>query len=384
MWENLYACEYARLMRNHVFVYVLDRSDDPFLGIKNNIAQGGDPGSIIDIKLSPDEYACIRRVEYTWRRYVRFLYYRKIFLRLKKVIGDVLRRENDNIVYMSDEGIWGVFLNQTFRASAPPFVTVNVQHGFFELNQSGGKPGYKLRSMLNTILLPLLKGPAFGYGFGGSGFDIYLCYGADEEDWLRQLGHDQVYACPELIKWDFVQRYRSMEESSDMSRVVFILPALVPGASFGCGLPEFLQTITPLIEYLAIVHHCRVTIRMHPGGNAEKESAMILASPLVQYVEVDQERDIANTLASNPVVLSAHSTALFEAQVVGRCAIAVSSRCYDRPIHYLHRVVDLQESGWEEKLDTYLEQYTKKTAGRNLDEFESCDFLQILQRRLAE
>lgn len=365
----------------HIFVYVLDRADDPFAGIKSCLLNKEQNSSIIDIRLAPEDYECIHRVEYTWRRFVRFLYYGAVYRTLIKKIKGALSSQEENIVYMSDEGVWGVFLNRMCRNLEKDFLSVNVQHGFFDLSFSE-KP-YRLRRITNRFFYPFLKGPVYGYGFGGGNFDIYLCYGSSEVDYLKGMGHRDVFACPKLIKWKLIQTYMSMDVSKDISNIAFILPTAVPGSGFACSLSEFLHVIEPLVRYLITKHGCRVTLRKHPGGNAEQEDAAILSSPLAGLVEIDQEENIIYTFAKNPIIFSAHSTALFEAQLLGRCAIGVSTRCYGQPIHYLRRMIDLRQPDWKEKIDGYLARYGGDGNEGKMESSETCFFLEIIYRKLS-
>lgn len=372
-------------MTTHIFVYVVKRRDDPFLGIKYYISRKLSDNSIVDVRLSNSDYNLINDVEYSWRRYVRFLYYRNIFVRLQQLIEQAVVAKSDNFIYLSDEGLWGVFLNTYLKKSLPKFTSINVQHGYFGLSGNDPVSYYRHRKIINRLVYFFLRGPAFGYGFGGAEFDIYLCYGTAEAQWLRKVGNKKIHICLDLIKWGLIARYSTVSESNDTSNVVFMLPASVPGSAFSCNLEQFLDKVTPLVKYLKINFNSNITLRLHPGNDFRKDKIIIENSRIANIVSIDREEDIINTLACHPVVFSAHSTALFEAHVLGRCAIALSSSCYNRKISYLDRILYLDSEGWRDDLHRFIDSWDPRKPSERLDIEECCDLERILiDTRYAE
>lgn len=347
-------------MQKHIFIYVVKRSDDPFLGIKEKIINSNTTDIILDITLSDHEYELVRLVEYSWRRYVRLFFYKKIFKKIEIKLLSKSRNSDGVLIYLSDEGVWAEVVKKIAR-DIPYCKLINVQHGFFTLTEKDSYQESKLRKLLNKISCLVFKYPAYGFGFGGAKFDSYICYGEKEKNWLMMHGIQEVEVNPKLIKHEFIARFNSSKKiNTNEKRMVFLLPTTIPGSGF-CKLSTFLEQITPLIKFLSFYSERKVLLRLHPGGDTVVDKKDIASSSLKESIDIDKNKFLHETLADNPIVLSANSTALFEAHLVGRCAIAVATACYHDSIHYLDRKIDLREKHWKQSVLKHIEDWKVTT-----------------------
>ena len=203
----------------HVFIYPVQRPEDPFLGLKHLLSkQRLARHVIVEARLAPEENKLVRKVEYSRRRYARFLYYRPVFQKLEQLLGEALRRVDKDswtVLYLSDEGVWAQLLRD-FRKRFPDrkILSVNVQHGLAYPVPSKYKAA---RRAVNLLLRKTWGYPAFGMGsLGGAGsgtFDIYLAYDKKLCDFISDCTGDLVYACPSIIKYGLFQRFHAAANS---------------------------------------------------------------------------------------------------------------------------------------------------------------------------
>ncbi|MGA7802794.1 MAG: hypothetical protein WCC36_18500 [Gammaproteobacteria bacterium] len=335
----------------HIFLYLVENLEDPFEGLKYSLSDGGRAGEVmLDIRLSPDEYQLVRRVEYSGRKYIRTLYYQKLFKnlerRIKKAVASV-PREQTVFVYLSDEGVWAEFLRQVLSRAGRSVYTVNVQHGFFLLERQylEQKWSVALRTLINSIVTRLLGYPLLGLAFGRGRCDVYLCYGERERAFLLAEGNELVYAGARLIKHNFISRYEKARKECDgvpaKPALLIAMPACVPGTEFKCGLEQFINTIAPAVEYIEDILGWEIIMRFHPGRDAEECRTTLQRTRLKDRVEIDRARDVVDSMARCGAVMAAHSTVLFEASLLGKVPIAIRSDCFRRPLHYAHEAVDM-------------------------------------------
>ena len=90
----------------NVFIYVVRREDDPFYGFKDAMRRRD--VDYIDLIFSDETYDHIRDVEYTTKRYLMFLYYKKVYNELYSRLKELLISNGDEevFIYLADEGFW--------------------------------------------------------------------------------------------------------------------------------------------------------------------------------------------------------------------------------------------------------------------------------------
>lgn len=337
----------------HIFIYVVQRVDDPFEGVKIALSQDDCVSHrLLDMRLTESEYALVRRVEYSKQKYIRVIFYRRLYKALEaRLLAALEQSPADAVcVYLADEGVWAEWLRGVRRKHTGRIHTINIQHGLFLLERQYWETDFaaRVRAVVNGVSRLIWGYPLLGLAFGRGGFDVYLCYGESVKAFLQAQGNAHVYVCPLIIKAHMINRYaqawaRAGAQQTSKGGVLIPLPACVPGTEFACKLDEFLEVIRPLVEYCRRVRKLGVTIRFHPGREREACLSVLKASSLAALVEVDEHDDIVDSLVRSDFVVAVHSTVLFEAGVLGKVPVAVRSRCFDSPLPMPHECIDMRE-----------------------------------------
>jgi len=335
----------------HVFVHLVPRHDDPFDGIRKQLACAPERHAICELRLSSEAYECVRRVEYSFRRRWRFLYYTQVFRELETALEKALSSSQTAVVYLPEEGVWAEFLRSFRRRWPRAFLTVNVQHGFGYLVRPRGT---LVRRVVNAASSTLFGFPIFGMGsFGGVGagvFDVYLTYdGAAAAFVTRQIG-DLAFACPEVIKHAFLTRaHREREQArssgQDCEQVVFAMQPNT-GGMFNRIRFTSLQTmehLRPLARLLLERYRRRLKLRLHPGMDRERALQEFRRSGLAELADIDENRDLAATLARCSLVLSYDSTVLWEALLLGVTPVSVQGPCFRGDLGFPHEVLQIDD-----------------------------------------
>lgn len=336
----------------HVFVQVVERPEDPFGGVKSYLKEVQDgKHSIFELVLPDSYYETIRDVEYSGKKYFRFLFYKNIFRELNrslKQLLDSLGSDLLSVVYFSDEGVWSEFI-RLFRLkyTYPNIIYVNVQHGFEHLKRVKYK---SIRKLVNIVFYKLFGFPVYGMGcFGGSGsgvYDIYLTYDEKTASFIRRQTNDLSYPCPTLIKKNLIDRYASerkrlSEVQRKNIRALFALQPYVLGASLKCGPRGVFEELLPLAKLFFIVHKSKLILRIHPGMDKNSVIEIFNRSEISKYAEIDPEIDLVKSLAKVSVVLSYSSTVLWEALLLGLLPISVKGNCFEGDLEFQHETVHL-------------------------------------------
>ena len=199
----------------HIFVCVVRSSTDPFAGIKQALSE--EPGSrILEVSLTPAELDRVHRVEYSDRKYVRFIYYREIFAQFTKRLVAALDglQGEPAAVYFSDEGVWAVlWMRIRGRYRRGQVTAVNVQHGFAELRT---RPFLVARKIINYFATLITGYPFLGMGsLAGAGpeaFNVYVTYDQPTADFIRARSGSRALPCPRLIKAQLIEAYREQRQ----------------------------------------------------------------------------------------------------------------------------------------------------------------------------
>ena len=336
----------------HILIYVCSHQEDIFAGIRKNLNDSVDQRhECIDIYLEEEEYKYITNVEFTFRKYTRFLYYGKIFKKIEKSIRDVLRNhpgKQSVVFYLADEGVWAQLIRNLIERIVGPKTSllVNVQHGLDHME----RPKLVwLRRIFNLIAKKSFGYPIFGYGFGSGVCDLYLVYGDQEVEFLARNSAALGIPCPELIKYDLIKQHNRVKDLFTVEQDLILL-ALPPGRAdvrdqgWSCSLPEYLETISPVVKWIKENYGQRILARPHPGVRDEATIELIRRSPIGPFVEIDLEEKLMPVLARSAVVIASGSTVLFDAYCLGKVPIALDSYCFDDLLPFPHEVVEVHSN----------------------------------------
>jgi hypothetical protein len=348
----------------HVFIYVCPAQEDIFAGVRNGI-EGDSLNQHIskNLHLEDKEYDYITRVEFSIRRYARFLFYGPIFKKIEGLIIEILQTHGMDqpvVFYLADEGVWAELIRDIIKrhAHTRTSLLVNVQHGLMGL----GIPSLLwLRKSLNSIARLFSGYPIFGYGFGGGACDIHLVYGEKEVEFLKTRQIKLALSAPTLIKHDLRQQYQKTvnNQAVDPGLVLVVLPACVPGSDMRCNLPELLNTISPVVQWVEENTECQILVRPHPGRRDRDTINLINQSALGPFVEIDLEKQLISGLSRAAFVMGAQSTVLFDSLCLGKVPIEIRSDCFDEALPFPHEVIDVR-SAFADKLVHVLSSKTRE------------------------
>ena len=348
----------------HVFIYVCPAQEDIFAGVRNGI-EGDSLNQHIskNLHLEDKEYDYITRVEFSIRRYARFLFYGPIFKKIEGLIIEILQTHGMDqpvVFYLADEGVWAELIRDIIKrhAHTRTSLLVNVQHGLMGL----GIPSLLwLRKSLNSIARLFSGYPIFGYGFGGGACDIHLVYGEKEVEFLKTRQIKLALPAPTLIKHDLRQQYQKTvnNQAVDPGLVLVVLPACVPGSDMRCNLPELLNTISPVVQWVEENTECQILVRPHPGRRDRDTINLINQSALGPFVEIDLEKQLISGLSRAAFVMGAQSTVLFDSLCLGKVPIEIRSDCFDEALPFPHEVIDVR-SAFADKLVHVLSSKTRE------------------------
>lgn len=348
----------------HVFIYVCPAQEDIFAGVRNGI-EGDSLNQHIskNLHLEDKEYDYITRVEFSIRRYARFLFYGPIFKKIEGLIIEILQTHGMDqpvVFYLADEGVWAELIRDIIKrhAHTRTSLLVNVQHGLMGL----GIPSLLwLRKSLNSIARLFSGYPIFGYGFGGGACDIHLVYGEKEVEFLKTRQIKLALPAPTLIKHDLRQQYQKTvnNQAVDPGLVLVVLPACVPGSDMRCNLPELLNTISPVVQWVEENTEYQILVRPHPGRRDRDTINLINQSALGPFVEIDLEKQLISGLSRAAFVMGAQSTVLFDSLCLGKVPIEIRSDCFDEALPFPHEVIDVR-SAFADKLVHVLSSKTRE------------------------
>jgi hypothetical protein len=334
---------------NHLFVCVVDRPEDPFIGIRHVLSKPRlARHTFSEVRLPAESYETVRKTEYSARRYCRVLYYKSVFEQLnERLIQATAGATPDNpcVIYFSDEGVWAEFLRD-FRKRHPEMraLCVDVQHGFAYPVTAKYR---KLRQRVNWFTRKLWGYPIFGMGslggVGGGVFDVYLTYDKEASDFVRKHTGGLAYASPLIIKHALLERFTLarqsvMDNCGGGQEVMF---ALQPSIDYikGSTLDVF-RELAPLAKLLAEKYGRRLFFRPHPGMQQGKVMEAFRQSGIDFYTDMAELSELAEHLARCSVVMSYDSTVLWEAYVLGLVPVSVLGSCYRRSLPYPHEVIE--------------------------------------------
>lgn len=322
-------------MSSHILLNFIPRQDRPYHGLLEELGQL--PGAHVQvIDLPQSLFEVTRKVEYSLRKYIRFLYYGPIYRHLEAEIDRAIAAHDGPLfIYTTDEGVWTEYIKQILRrhAARRPML-VNVQHGLHFL-ESPSERSMRLRRVVNTLSRLTVGFPIFGFGLGGSRCDLYLVYGEPERDFLRAMGLKAEVAGA-LIKARFMAQVAKATPADGPQRIaLFALQPVNKECGFERDEAGFYEVMRPVAQRLADEHGYKVIYRPHPGMDhaatlASLERAGLLAIGRIQDVS---EIDITQALAQSEMVLSHSSTVLLEALLADRISVQMLEYDHSKRLH---------------------------------------------------
>jgi hypothetical protein len=338
----------------HIFIHVSSRQEDVFAGVRKSLEHSTQQqDTCVTITLGDHDYEYIENIEFTFRKYARFLYYGAIFRKIEKSVVDVLEKYSDQksvIFYLAEEGVWAQVVRDLIQRHTNTKTTllVNVQHG---VDHFLGINFLWLRKILNFMARKSFGYPIFGYGFGGSTCDIHLVYGDQEVAFLsnRPTPTPLGIACPRLIKYDLIQQHRKSQNIFPVEDDLILL-ALPPsqvghiGTGWHCNFKEYLETILPAVKQIKERFGYQILLRPHPSKSDDATIELIHQSPLAPFVEIDLQKKLIPGLSRSAVVMASGSTVLFDAYCLGKVPVAISSHCFDETPPFEHELIDLRKN----------------------------------------
>jgi hypothetical protein len=339
-------------MTKHFFIYVFERPDDPFAGLKQILRHSSRMHhEIHELRLSRENCDLINKIDYSrLRKRLRFLYYRSVFQELTQLITaslDSCGKDDLAVVYFSDDGVWAEFWSQLRRnhRCAAQLIAVNVQHGWLKLEPASG---IAVRRLLNRLTRILFGSLAFGLGsLGGSGggvFDIHLVYSPEAAEFVQNRTGNRAISCPAIIKYQLTQmsRHLRQEAMADGNPCNDVLMALQPppfvGLQAGATVLGMMREWLPIARILREEHQLSVVIRRHPGTSAAEFETAFRESGISDYAQPDSQADVHVALAHSAVVFSYMSTVLFEGYLLGLTPVSVCGGLYDDNLETLPHV----------------------------------------------
>jgi len=381
---------------NHVFVYVVRRPEDPFLGLKHLLSQQRFiRHKISEVRLPPASYETVHRVEYSWRKTVRFLYYTSVFRHLENLLCEALtdcKSDNPCVIYFSDEGVWAEFLREfRSRRAQLPIIAVNVQHGF---EHHVRIPDRHLRRIVNWLSMKWMGFPAFGMGcFGGVGsgaFEVYLTYDEATSDFIRDNTGDLAYECPSVIKHALFERFKVARQLLSHRRsgqeVMFALQPTIARifgrTNINGSTLDVFRELTLVAKLLVERHGRRMVFRAHPSMQHDRVMEQYCQSGIDRYADMAGPSELGDQLARCSVVMSYDSTVLWEAYILGLVPVSVQGNCYRGGLSFPHEVLDVT-SNLEAQLDEVLHSETANKYRREMVK-ETFDWEGIIMRFIKE
>ena len=381
---------------NHIFVYVVRRPEDPFLGLKHLLLQQRYiRHNISEVRLPPASYETVHRVEYSWRKTVRFLYYTSVFRHLENLLCEALndcKSDNPCVIYFSDEGVWAEFFREfRGRRAQLPIIAVNVQHGF---EHHVRIPDRNLRRVVNWLSMKWMGFPAFGMGcFGGVGsgaFEMYLTYDEATSDFIRDNTGDLAFECPSVIKHALFERFKVARQVLSLScsgqEVMFALQPTIATifgrTNINGSTLDVFRELTSVAKLLAERHGRRMVFRAHPSMQHDRVMEHYHHSGIERYADIDGHSELGDQLARCSVVMSYDSTVLWEAYILGLVPVSVQGNCYRGGLSFPHEVLDVTSS-LEAQLDEVLRPETAKKYRREIVK-ESFDWESIIWKFIKE
>lgn len=336
----------------HIFITILNRNNDKYLGIKKQISHYVNH-SCEDIVLTPEAQKIFRKVEYGARKYFREFYYRPVFKELESSLIQSINSSQGNIlVYLQDEGVWSEFLKFLIKKHNLHHVNfINVQHGFLMKNKYTPKRD-KVIKLINSFYQLTFGFPKLGIGPFKGAFSHYLLFHEELIDEVPKSS--KAIACPNLINRSFIDNYKNQEKriESDCKSVLIALQLNVPFGFYSVSFEESLKTLIPIIDSLKNDFKYKIFLRRHPGMDEKYFVELINSIGLSNKIILDT-LPLEDSINRSLYIMSFNSTILFEASLINRIPVIIDNKTFDLshfPIKYNMIDTDLDILGQLEKI----------------------------------
>ncbi|MBS1640649.1 MAG: hypothetical protein JSR12_11385, partial [Bacteroidetes bacterium] len=289
----------------------------------------------------------------------------------KKIEENISKNKKDKIcLCFSDEGLWAEYLKKYQVKSKYNIELINIQHGSFLMNKV---PFVQLRKFINSLIWPLLRFPLFGFDFGGSKLDTYFVYSQIEKDFLASKSLDsRVFISPVICKFHLINEYLKFVKIGDagIEKVAFFAMQ-PPKISQGCKYSEaeIYTILLPFFEHFSRLGYT-MYFRLHPGTLNPAHSIKLLRQyGIANHIIIANDKNIEYYLAKSSIVISFHSTVIFDANILGKLPIVIKGFMEGFNFPIKHEIVNILNN-WQNDLENALSK--KMLYKRNIDiEFEN-------------
>lgn len=388
----------SHIISGHLCFQVVKRPKDFFKGIKailkeyNNVV-------FEEIILSDNFYEIVDDAEYAKVLFYqkaselkilkRVRNYSKVFREFERIVKLFIENNKEikhHYFYFADEGVWGEFAKVLKRKIEKKYYVtvtiVNIQHGFFSLNDMGAK---KARKIGNALFKTIFKYPFLGNGFGGSTLDTYLVYGELEKKLIEQRSPlSKVFVSPVLCKYEMLERI--CEKQKQLNKIDGIEKKILFAAQLNeighdCLLTEeqITEKIAPLFATLKKLGYT-VYYRFHPAITDKSAFLKLLNKyGITDNVIFDDEIDVSDSILKVSAVLALQSTVLYDGFIVGRMPIIVRGLLKPYIFTTPHEEIDINQNLVEQIVTAFnkLSIYHKSKINISLEPEVSKYFKQI-------
>jgi hypothetical protein len=323
----------------HLFIYLDNKSDDKYFGIKKQLS---DQSHLLEnIVFSDISQAIFNKVEYSNRKLLREFFYKDVFKELEtKIISRIESNKNSRhmFIYTLDEGVWSEFIRfliKKYKINDVKFI--NVQHGFL-FNRKNNPLRTKIIKLINNFYTTFFGFPKFGIGPFHGPFDHYLLFYDEQKDYV--IPGTKSISCPNLINRLFIDKFLEIKNNTYDKKSVLIALQYFDGVIYGAtetfDFEKTLLGIKPLIKTLNINFKYKVFLRRHPNMDKNKFSKMLSKVNLEKYITVDT-LPLNESIYRSPLIFSLFSTILFEAKLVSRTPVVIDNKSFDMnlfPVKY--------------------------------------------------
>ena len=352
----------------HIIVTVVKRRFDPFLGLK--VIMNENKIMPVSYNFTDDTYKIINDTEYSKIRFLRrFFYYHKVFSQLSSGLNEIIEQHTAKVshidkiyFYFSDESLWAEYLKMFCKKLKYKSELVNLQHGSFLMNKVSFIP---MRILVNKISEKILRFPLLGFDFGGSEVDNYFVYSDVEKNYLQERSKkSKVIISPLLCKYHLIKDYLKFNtETQSNTNKTILFGMQPPEISEGCIYSEeaMYTHLKPLFQYLKQKGYT-IHFRLHPGTlNPQDSIANLQKTGVFDLVEMANDGKIEYFMSISSIVISFHSTVIFDAFTLGKLPIVIKGFMKPFTFPIKHEVVNIFDN-WEKELAEALakqEQYNK-------------------------
>lgn len=313
----------------HILVFINPNQTHLLDGVNEILLKDVKEKNKLLIYLSASDFNKFLEVEYSKGRLLkRLIFYPRIFSFIEnQIIMASVNWDSETIyIYSSEEGVWGVVINSIREKIKKKVYTVNIQHGIFSLQKT---KFIFLRKLFNSFSRLIIGFPVIGLGFGGSKFDEYYVFGEKEKKHVLSTAKNALLKInPEICRFSVLKTYKRKigykTGSADSSKnILFAMQPIITKLFFYNEETIYLK-LEPLFRFFT-ENDYKIIFRLHPGTlNKIHTFQLLKKSNLINYIEIDENDDISDSLILCDIVISFFSTVLFDAYLLGKIPIMLT------------------------------------------------------------